>query len=220
MLLHRRFGCFDCCVVGVFGALTAFSDRLLFVVTVTCDDDEPAAAEEDEPAVAEAAAEEEPAVDDVAAEAPVIPPPPPFVVIEPLADADDEWEACVEVVEVLEGVSLPSVQETVVGGVPGRLSWSIFWMTRALVRTGPDRMGAKVTEPKSFPPGGRSSSLKLAPTAEEVEEVPLRRLFSTQSLIELILGRSSTRTIGCSGSFEGDLPDARVSLVLLLLIFS
>lgn len=125
--------------------------------------------------------------DDVAAEAPGIPPP-PFVAIAPLADEDDEWAAFVEVVKWLKGVSLPSVQETVVGGVPGRVSWSIFWMTRALVRTGPDRMGAKVTEPRSFSLGGRSSSLKLAPTEEEEDEKdPFRRLFSAQSLIELIL---------------------------------
>lgn len=103
--------------------------------------------------------------------------------------------------------------EAPVGGVEGRVSCRIFWMTRALVRTGPERIGAKVTEPKSSSPdsGRRSSSLKLFEVV--VVEVPLRR-----SRLELLVvggvsgsesrlvipGRSSTRTIGCSESLLGD----------------
>lgn len=92
--------------------------------------------------------------------------PPAATVTAPAVEEDkDGLPAYVEVDEGIVGRPLgPSPKETV-GGVDGRLSSRIFWITRALVRTGTeeDRTGAKVTEPSSSESGSRSSNLKLLP---------------------------------------------------------
>lgn len=82
---------------------------------------------------------------------------------------EDEEE--VEGPAPLEEIVVESLWGTLGGGVLGLLSWRIFWMTRALVRTGfvdeEEEDGAKVTEPKSSSPG-KSSSLKPFETFDEL----------------------------------------------------
>lgn len=223
MLLHSRFGCLD--VVGVFGAaaVTVLSDFPVAVVvaapftTTTAAVDATSAADNDD--------DDDDAATEDAALIVAIGGPPPDALLLLFGGCGWGVEALITgVVVVVVPVAVVGVSLGI-GGVLGRLSWSILRKTRALVRTGAEfeplmavvrlgtlrrvELGAVVVE------GNTADELLL--TVDSGSQSPLKLLL----FVFNELGRSSRRTTGCRrSSFTGDRTVAAAAAVALWLIAS